>query len=308
MFCNGFLCGIDSTFLMPTDLEKIKIIKLYDGMYDMLYITRRIDPNESLDGLDGWDDDTIFNAKFNGNTWAGNFGLDMDYISDVLLKKRVKGTTEWTTIATNNLVLAKEPEDFNFSGIDFYVRSNHDYEYAVVSYANGLEGNYDIKEIRCDFDCISICEHDTNYSTIAEVGTCDMTRMGNGSTQELLNNKYPIKYLYGESNYDTGEASGLWVEYNECELDIPNAIDHMYRFKDFLMNGHAKILKHPDGRIWLVAVDEESGIRDIQQDDILEKRIISFNVTEIGDYNSEKDLYDFDLSDVSQEYWSRDYV
>lgn len=307
-FGQTFLSGKYSAPLMATDLEDITIIKLYDGMYDDLYITRRIDAQENTDIPEKWDNDTIFHAKFNGSTWAGNFGLDMDYISDVLIKKRIKGTNEWTTIATLSVMQAKKPEEFNYSGTDFFVRANHEYEYAVVSYANGLEGNYDISEIECDFECISICEKDKAYSTIANLGTCDMTRTGNGTTQQLLNSKYPMKYKYGESNYDTGSVSGYWVENKGCELDIKNSIDYMYGFKDFLMDGNAKILKHPDGRIWLVSVDEENGVNDSGEEYIMGKRTISFNVTEIGDYNSEKDLYNNDLSDVSQEYWSRGYV
>lgn len=316
MFLKNFLSGSDSYSLTPTNLDKIKTIKMYDGMYDDLYITRNVEDVETLDIPEAWTDDTIFHAKFRGVTQAGNFGTDMDYVSDILIKRRIKGTNEWTTIATsslleNNQLIAegKQPSDFNFGDDDYFVRSGKEYEYAIVSYANGLEGNYDIRDVKCDFNCISVCEKDKVYSTIAEVGACDTTRNGNGSTQELLNRRYPVRYEYGESNYDTIDVSGLWVDLiNCCELDFENNIDYMYAFKDFLMDGKAKILKHPDGRIWLIGVNKESGIKDSQEDDVEEKRIISFSATEIGDYNSEKDLYDNGLSDVSREFWSRDYV
>ena len=118
-----------------------------------------------------------------------------------------------------------------------------------------------------------------------------------------------MEYFITKLTVDVTIYSGLWTDLiNCCELDFESNIDYMYAFKDFLMDGKAKILKHPDGRIWLIGVNKESGIKDSQEDGVEEKRIISFSATEIGDYNSEKDLYDNGLSDVSREFWSRDYV
>ena len=304
-----FLGSNYSIPLMPTNLQNISIIKLYDGMYDDLYITRNVEEHVTTYIPEVWDDDTIFHAKFNDTTLAGNFGFDMEYASDILVKKRIKGEMEWTTISVFSTLNSDSPGEYNFIGTDFFVRANHDYEYALVAYANGIEGNYDITDITCNFDCISICERDVAYSTIAEIGTCDMTRHGNGVTQELLKSRYPLRYQYGESNYDTGTVSGYWVR-SCCDLDDIDytVIDHMTNLKEFLSDGNAKILKHPDGRIWMIAVNMEDGINDVGEEDILNKRIISFNVTEIGDYSSEKDLYNNLLSNVSQEYCSKNYV
>ena len=86
MFLKNFLSGSDSYSLTPTNLDKIKTIKMYDGMYDDLYITRNVEDIETLDIPEAWTDDTIFHAKFRGVTQAGNFGTDMDYVSDILIK------------------------------------------------------------------------------------------------------------------------------------------------------------------------------------------------------------------------------
>ena len=62
----------------------------------------------------------------------------------------------------------------------------------------------------------------------------------------------------------------------------------------------AKILKLNDGRIYLIKItgkptDISEGHEDLRR--------ISFEWVEIGDVNSEKDLYLNNLSDVSAEWW-----
>lgn len=308
-FKRNFFMAYGSVPLTPTNIKEITTIKLYDGMYDELFITNNMDSDENDSTIQQyWDKDTVFHAKFDGNTWAGTFGVDMDEITDILVKRRMKGTNEWTTIKAHSITTAKKPEEFNFHGVDFLARSNHEYEYAVVSYCNGLEGNYDINPIKSEFNCVVVAGQDKSYSTSIEMGGCDFTRVGTGSTQELLNRKYPIKYQYGQASYDTGSVSGCWMQYVDGDLDTENAIDYMMDFKDYLGDGKAKIIKHPDGREWLVSVDRDSGITDTSENYVFGKRIISFNVTEVGDYNSEKDLYENKISDVSPEYWSRAYV
>lgn len=298
----------------PTHVDDITTIKLKDGFYDDLYIGSDISEPLTPTIPDRWLEDTMFHAKFNGNTSAGNFGMDMDAITDILIKRRIKGTNIWTTINRKSIEDSKSEEEFNLTGVDYFAQARTKYEYAVVMYYSGIEGNYNIVDADSNFDCIVMAEKDQSYSTLLEVGACDMKRIGSSSIVEMLNKKYPVYYKYGKKQYETGTVDGYWIRYS-CDtyadndgLDLDGLIPYMTEVKDYFNDGKAKILKHPDGRIWLVAVNDSDGITDARQDDIMLERTLSFNVTEIGDYNSEQDLYELGLSDVSSEYWSRTYV
>lgn len=70
---------------------------------------------------------------------------------------------------------------------------------------------------------------------------------------------------------------------------------------DFLCDSVPKILKLPDGRKWLIQVTPNP--TDTAEENY-NNRYINFTWVEIGDMDSEEDLYYLGLSDVSPEWWN----
>ena len=117
----------------------------------------------------------------------------------------------------------------------------------------------------------------------------------------------------GLANYDTGECSGNFVpveEDNKCiQPDFSKdgdyaRVQYQKKVMDFIAKNCPGILKMPDGRTWIIQVTPSPS--DSAQD-TYNNRNISFSWVEIGDVNSEADLYYLGMSDVSPEWWSKSY-
>ena len=64
---------------------------------------------------------------------------------------------------------------------------------------------------------------------------------------------------------------------------------------DFLTNKNAKILKDWNGNIWLIVIVNNPSV-SFQQNTSMRLADVSASWVEIGDYNSQKDLYEAGLA------------
>lgn len=304
--CGSNFCGGDlSCSLTPTNLNSINKIILKNGMYDDLYITK--DTSFALDEnyVMRWDFDTILWAKFNGTTDAGNVDWNIDTISHIILKKRVEGKFTWRTLAAKEI---KTKEDFELMFDDYTCASGAEYEYAIVPIFYGAEGNYSSARMKSQFDAIFIISEKDVYFTDITDGYCNTTRNIPSANVELLNQKFPIFVRNSMANYDTGSCTGSFVPFEDdgCTRDFTpgnnyKRIVFQRSVMDMLTDGLPKILKLPDGRLWLVQVTPNP---TDSADQNYSNRNIAFTWVEIGSIESEKDLYYFGLSDISEEWWN----
>lgn len=301
IICGSTFLGADYSFSpTPTGVDNINSVTLQNGQFDTLAITQNTDAEKNYTLNTTWDNYTIMISLYDENLSAGNIDYALGSISDIVIKRREKGTFHWITIYQKEI---HSLQDFAISFIDKYCKANTVYEYAYVGVLNGVEGNYNIKEVTSKFDGIVVCDKNRLYWTALDIGSCDTTRTHYLTKRELPMNKYPGSYSFSKTNYDTGEASGFFVSYDEnaCNFYPEKSFDYRKDITTFLTDHKPKILKHEDGRIWLISVD---GNPTDSVDNNYLHRIISFSWYESGDYNSEKDLYDSGLSNVSQAFWS----
>jgi hypothetical protein len=109
------------------------------------------------------------------------------------------------------------------------------------------------------------------------------------------------------ANYDTVTVTAGWFPgEDDCNLMIGEEYDHWVskyakQFMDFLTNRKIKMLKNIDGRMWLCYVTTlpANNARDVYWD-----REITFGVTEIGDVEGEKELYDAGFIDADERWWT----
>lgn len=308
-----FLCGSNfvggdlACAITPTDVKNINYISLSDGLYDDLYATKATDFEIENTVPTDWDFDTVLYAKFNTNTNAGNVDWNLETVSHVILKSRNEDEFTWNTLYTKEI---HDVDDFVINYPDYLVASGETKEYAIVPVLYGTEGNYASTTITPTFDKMFLIEGDTVWGTAITDGFCDTTRNIPSSTIELLNSKYPIFVRNTIANYDTGSCTGSFVPTkrdDECNLafdaeDNYRRISYQKDFMDFICDGIPKILKLPDGRMWIVQVTPNP---TDTADSVYQNRNISFSWVEIGDVNSEEDLYYLGLSDVSSEWWNQ---
>ena len=301
IICGTSFLGADFSYSpTPTNVDDINSVTLQNGNFDTLTVTKNTSAEKTYDINTTWDNDTIMIALYDADLSAGNVEYVLESISDIVIKRREKGTFNWTTVYQKKI---NTLDDFSIIFIDKYCKAHTTYEYAYVGVLNGVEGNYNIKEVESDFEGIVICDKDNLYWTMLDIGSCDTNRVHYLTKKEYPMNKYPGSYSFSKSNYDTGETSGFFVKYDEngCDFNSEESFEYRKGIVDFITNNKPKILKHEDGRIWLISVD---GDANDSADGHYLHRIISFTWYESGDYNSEKDLYDSGLSDISQEFWS----
>lgn len=304
---SGFVGGELACALTPTGIENINYVELKNGIYDDLYITKATDFELSNECPKEWDFDTILWAKFNGNTNAGNVDWNLETTSHIVLKSRNEGEFKWKTIFVKEV---HDINDFVINYPDYFIASGQTVEYAIVNVLYGSEGNYATTKITPKFTKMFLIEDNIVWGTNITDGYCDTTRNIPSSNVELLNRKYPIFVRNTIANYDTGTCKGSFVplvDEESCELAYDSEYDYQRikyqrEFMDFITDGVPKIFKMPDGRLWIIQVTPNPTDTANQH---YNNREISWTWVEIGDVNSEEDLYYLGLSDVTQEWWNQ---
>ncbi len=221
------------------------------------------------------------------------------------MKRRLADKFQWNTLAVKEI---SSIEDFAIYYNDYTNASGTTYEYAIVPSLYGLEGIYSSYTADSDFEDLFLIEDGLVYSTDITDCFCDTTRNIPSSTVELLNSRYPVFVRNTVANYDSGTCRGSFVpfEEDECTRDLSKDGDYkrtVYQknVMDMLTDGLPKILKLPDGRIWLIRTTPSPS--DTAEESY-NNRYLSFSWVEIGDINSEEDLYYLGLSDVTEEWWN----
>ena len=302
---NNFVGGAMACALSPTGIENINYVELKNGIYDDLYISKSADFELTNNCPAAWDFDTVLWAKFNNTTDAGNIDWHLETTSHIILKSRTAGTYKWKTIFVREI---NAIEDFVINYPDYFVASGQPVEYAVVNVMNGCEGTYAVTQVTSHFSKLFLIEGHTVWGTEITDGFCDTTRNIPSSTVELLGSRYPIFVRNTIANYDTGNCKGSFVPLDEdsCEFTYDSEQDYgrikyQREFMDYICDSIPKILKLPDGRLWLVQITPNPSDTANQQ---YNDREISWSWVEVGDVNSEEDLYYLGFSNVEPEWWT----
>lgn len=304
-FLSNNIIGAEkySVPLTPTSINRMNYILLQYGLYDCLYITNETSSGLRDDCPENWDKDTIFHAEYGNNPNAGNVDWNLETVSDIIIKRRDVEQFKWITIAVKKI---ERLEDFNtgLRGNDHLNAANRKYEYALFPVFEKVEGRPISTFVNSKFNKIFVTEKNKIMGTEATDGFCDTSRITPSSTVETIKNKYPTYIRNTVANYDKGSVNGKWYEMDEtCEVITENKkrVPYQKGFMDFITNGMPKLLKHFDGRIWLISV---TGDPTDTAEGTYDNRAISFEFTEIGHYESEKDLYYTNLSDIEEEWWN----
>lgn len=294
-FGMHFIGSQNSNFYSPTNIKNINNIEIKNGIFDDIHISEETNSKYTTDIPTIWDYDTVFHAKFNGDLFAGNSDFSINTVSHLRVKRREVGTYKWTTLFEIPII---KKEDFNFTKTDRYARGKTNYEYTIVPVLNGTEGNYNIASIKTDFEGLYIVDRNKLYHAVLNIDYINPKRQKPSTIIVPIDRKYPFAISNGSTNYSSGDIKATFVEEkdNGCGWEFERAWEYRDGFKDWLLNGMPKILKYEDGRMWMIMVtgdiDEEA---DGHQDNVK----TSFGFTEIGNADSNQDLYDNGFIDAN---------
>ena len=300
-----FLSGENSLLSSAVSSGDITYVSAQGAQIDNMYVSldTTVDPLAPLPS--NWGAKTVLYAKYDINLHASNIDYITSTVDHILIKRREQGTLSWITI---DAIEITDKNDFLVNGVDVMARSRQEYEYALVPVYQGIEGTYCISSVYSLFNGLFVLEKGAMFGTIINP-KCDVTRNAPSSVVEMLNSVKPKYVSNSIANYDTGTASGEFLHIVGCENGDVNGFD-LYKgwnwrksFLDFLTDRKPKILKYETGAIWLVNITGAPTNNSID-DNIMERRQISFEWAEVGNYESEKDLYYAGLSTVPQEWWT----
>lgn len=270
----------------PVSENNANTIKIENAVFDEFYgNSTALEYSETIPIV--WDFDTLFHAYFNNNLLAGNISFAVSEINKLRLKRRVKGSSNWVTIYEQTVNTA---DDLAVEYYDITARANTTYEYTIVPVFDQVEGSLYTNEITTDFQGLFIVDRDNVFATELDVVISEK-RNKPRSVITTINRKYPYVISNGSNNYDSGNVSAQWLEYNSNDdsWDIEQARNYVHTLKDFLNNGSPKLIKYQDGRMWLIEVSSPE-IIDTEDDAHLQVHT-SFDWVEIGDCDKGSDLY-----------------
>jgi len=230
-------------------------------------------------------------------------------VSNVLVKRKINGTNGgWMTIFTKSIAI---DIDLIFTEKDIYARSGETYLYEMEYYdADNNLVNTVSNTVECISDCIVICDSEYYYFTPLDIGSIDIGRIKPYTMNTPYNAEKPSYYCNTKINYEEGSCTGIFLdtEGTDYDFDFITKNNYKYRnaFKNWLTNGKAKFLKNVYGEVWIIAIKTDT-IKDeglLKNSQAEGARKISYEWFEIGNANSESDMYDLGLSNIESSYWS----
>ena len=306
-FCGDFFCASTmSVACAPTSIEDITRVELSNGWYDDLRFTKNVEEELSARIPQDWDWDTLFHAKFDDSTSAGNVNWNLDTVSHVLIKRKKANEFKWITLkvqATRTL------EDFNLRDIDLTATPTNEYQYAAVPIIEGVEGFYSIDNVEVVADGVVIADRDEIWHTNITDNYLDNTSVVPNSVVETMYDRYPTIVCNSEANYEQITVNAQFIPFegeNACEIveDVGKIINYNRKAKMFLRNKNIKLLKSGSGENWLVFVTTPPS--DSATDHYANRKL-TFTCTEVGNVENEEDLWEAGLihESVTENWWNK---
>lgn len=272
----------------PTDFTNINNIRIENGIYDRLNVTKDVSFDYTTELPGEWNLQTQLDANFNGTITAGNIDYVLAQISSIKVKRRVKGTFDWITLFT---VPINQVSDVDFVKYDYIAKNNETYEYAIVPVIGNTEGEYSINSIKSEFYGIFITDNKLSYKFLEGASYSGNERSNQTGIYEPYGSKYPVVIKNGALSYDKGTVAGTVITFDaNQELDREGTIKRLKAIENFLTEPTGKVLKDFNGNIWLVSITDNIPVTYYSEVGMGFAQV-SFNWNEIGDATDNSDLY-----------------
>ena len=239
---------------MPTSVNNITTTTIQNGIYDHFYVGYDVTSEYSHALPTAWDFNTIMDCNFENNISAGNIDDLTSNISGVKIKRREKGTFDWTTIKE---IAVTSIDDLSFIFTDNLASNYTQYEYAYVPITGQTEGSYTVSEVYSKFKGVFICDVNTIYKFYADIEYGSTDSVQKIGTYEPFGRKYPVMVSNGLLGYDTGTVSALIVPKNFSEtheFDRQAITKERNTLFKWLTNKKPKMLKDWNSSEWLCIV------------------------------------------------------
>ena len=275
----------------PLSINSYDSVKLENGIFSHWYVSNNGELEYTSIPPTLWDFQTIMNANLNGNLKAGNIDYLINNVEGIKIKRREVGTFNWITlkyISIENLL-----EEINFTFTDYLNKNNIEYEYGFFPIIGGVEGTPITNTIASKFNGVFICDLDSIYKFDKGVSYGSLERVQKIGVFEPFGRKYPVVVSNGLINYEKSSFDGIILndDFNDTKkIDRFEIVKKREKILDFFSNKKAKILKDWNGNYWLMFIINSPKV-SFNNNYGMGFGTASFDWLEIGDGNSQKDLY-----------------
>lgn len=301
--------SVGSTFLgadvftlpcTPTNIEHITKVELTGAQIDELYATTNIDEPgiETNEIPESWDFNTLMLAHYNDDHSAGNVNWHLKDLSNLLIKVKPQDESAWIVSHVKKI---ETYDDLVIIG-KFLAAMSGFWNVALVPVMSGLEGTYIKLLVNVDVNRLVLLDMDNVHSTFLVDSAVSMQSVMPNNAVNTIHNKFPYIIRNTRANYETVDVTCTFLPNDvscfNTETEVKAAARWNRELKAWIMNGKTKILKSPEGDMWLGYIT--TPVSDVPYDDgVQELRKLSFGLTETGLPNVTKDLYEARLLDVS---------
>ena len=270
------------------NITNLNSITLDNGIYDDLFVTKNYNMVITNSNKE-WNFDTVLHAMFKDSLLAGNIEFALNTITSIRIKQREKGKFDWITIYD---IPINSIEDLDFVRTYKYCKGNTDYEFAVLPVLNNtIEGNMSVVECESKFTGAYLMERDTSIQMAINFESTQQ-RNHSSTTIQTLGRTKPFYITNGMSNYESGSINVVFIQFDNCEPNTKTGAKYRKEIYDMLTNKKPKILKFDDGRTYIIGITDA-----ISQSSDIDIPVSTIIWTEIGDIDSEEDLYENDFLD-----------
>lgn len=229
-------------------------------------------------------------------------------VARVVLKRKISTEYGWISVYTKEV---SSVADLTFTFDDYLCRNKYTYNYKV-EYRNSVGNIMDSTTVNVNsfFDVLVICDSQETWYTPLNCAAINFNTVRPYVINTPLFAKKPSYYSPSEQNYEEGNCTGIFLKMTGPEDKIVFETDHNWKyrkdFKNFITLGNAKVIKSVSGEMWLVGIktDTISDASLFQDAEIDGARQLEFGWIEIGDVDSEEDLYENGIINVPSTYWS----
>lgn len=275
---------------MPTSVNNITTTTIQNGIYDHFYAGYDVVSDYSHALPTAWDFNTIMDCNFEDNISAGNIDDLTSNVSGIKIKRREKGTFDWTTIKE---ITVTSIDDLSFIFTDNLASNYTQYEYAYVPITGQTEGSYTVSEVYSKFKGVFICDVNTIYKFYADIEYGSTDSVQKIGTYEPFGRKYPVMVSNGLLGYDTGTVSALIVPKNFTkthEFDRQAITKERNTLFKWLTNKKPKILKDWNG-FFTICIVTGNPQTDYESNYSMGIQRMTAEWTQTGDPKEKADLY-----------------
>ena len=284
----------------PPAVKYITNVKLKNAIVREFYVTHDVSQPQAYSELPEWDGYTIMRANFDGNLVAGNVNWLLSSVNRIKVKRRRFGAGE--QYMTIHIQPIESAYDLSFYYRDYYVPSGYQFEYAMVPCVDDDEQAYFTTTVTTKFDGLFISDR---YKTIKLYGNYLIGASADNVLLGLLqpyNKVYPVVIKNPNVQYRTATIQGdvLGLDDNTCQTfeltneTRPIIVDQKRAWDKFLCDGRAKIVKDWNGNIMLAKITTPPSYM-YDQTSGNSKPTMTFGITEVGEYDSQSDMYNHGL-------------